>query len=248
MNKIFLEWPIVVHKKFKNETLQKITSKFSIIKKILDRLPQKVLEKIYKEDYTVTERIFERGFLFMNLYDVSVGSKILDVGCCWSSISLELSCLGYKVWGIDISEYPFYHPNFTFVKGSICKTEFEDNFFDVIIAISTIEHIGLGHYGDSVFEDDYQAVSEIKRILKPNGKFILTLPFGKNMKTQLFRVYDKEALNKLISSFEIVKLQYFLNYNDKYWTLVTEEEVISCGVNERGRNTGNVCIVLKNLK
>lgn len=248
MKKILLEWPIVVHQKFKNKKLQMLASKIPMIKKCLERLPEKLLEKIVIYDYTVTERIFERGFLFMNLADIPVGSKILDVGCCWSSLSIELSCLGYKVFGIDISEYPFYHPNFTFVKGSICKTDFPDNFFDVVIAISTIEHIGLGHYGDSKQETDHQAVNEIKRVLKPNGRFILTLPYGKSMTTEVFKVYDKNSLASLIEGFEVVKAQYFINYNDIYWIPSTETEVSKCGVNKRNRNEGNVCLVLKNIK
>lgn len=248
MKKILLEWPITVHRKLKNKFVERLSQKIPAIGKIIDRLPQKILDKLITYDYTVTERIFERGFLFMNLADVPIGSKILDVGCCWSSVSLELCCLGYKVWGIDIDDYPFYHPNFTFLKSSICNTELPDNFFDVVIAISTIEHIGLGHYGDSTQDTDHKAVNEIRRILKPDGKFILTLPYGKKTKTKVFRVYDKEALEKLLEGFEVLKAQYFVNHKDVYWELSNEEIVSQCGINQRGRNEGNVCLVLKNVK
>ena len=47
---------------------------------------------------------------------------------------------------------------------------FNDKFFDVVTAVSTIEHIGLGCYGDSIAPDgDKEATTEIKRVLKRGG-------------------------------------------------------------------------------
>ncbi len=246
--KIILEWPITVFKELQSNGLKSIFIKLPLVKKVIDRLPQKILDLIYFDDYHVTERIFEKGFVFMNLSDIPIGSKILDVGCAWSSLSLELACLGYHVWGIDIDDYPFHHPNLEFVKGSICKTDFPDNFFDVVIAVSTLEHIGLGWYGDSVQDSDIKAISEIHRILKNGGIFILTLPFGIRRTTKVFRVYDRESLYKLIDGFEIIKKEFFRNYEDKYWCPTSEKEAEKQDLNKRNRNGANVCLVLKNKK
>jgi len=65
-------------------------------------------------------------------------------------LSIELACLGFKVYGLDVSNYKLTRPNFTFVKEDIRSTSFPNNFFDIVIAISTIEHIGLGYYGDKL--------------------------------------------------------------------------------------------------
>jgi len=243
-DKIRIVFPIVVHTMIKNKTLRNIAKKFPIIEKFLFRLPEKFVKKIFVEDYTVTERIIDNGFVFMSLHDLPYESKILDVGCCENTISLQLACLGFKVYGIDINEYPFYHPKLTFVKGSICKTNFEDNFFDAVIAVSTLEHIGLGWYGDSKEDSDIKAVNEIKRILKPRGKFILTVPYGVKQTTKVFRVYDKQDIKKLTEGFEIIDVRYSKNFEDKYWSVSTEEEVSKCGINKRGRNEGNICLLL----
>ena len=56
---------------------------------------------------------------------------------------------------------------------------FPDENFDAVIAVSTIEHIGLGAYGDPFQEGaDARVVKEIHRVLKPGGRLILTTPFA----------------------------------------------------------------------
>jgi SAM-dependent methyltransferase len=53
------------------------------------------------------------------------------------------------------------------VKMDIHDMPFEDNTFDVVFCNHVLEHV----------KDDYQALREIKRVLKPNGWAILQIPF-----------------------------------------------------------------------
>lgn len=50
--------------------------------------------------------------------------------------------------------------------GDICDIPFEDNKFDLVLATDIIEHV----------ENDEKALQEIYRVLKPQGKLILTVP------------------------------------------------------------------------
>jgi ubiquinone/menaquinone biosynthesis C-methylase UbiE len=95
-----------------------------------------------------------------------------------------LACLGYEVYSIDVQELLqlkiVHPPNLKFIRGDIRHTNFPSNFFDRVIAVSTIEHIGLGHYGEEFDErGDEKAIKEAIRILKPNGKLLATPPYGK---------------------------------------------------------------------
>ncbi len=243
-DEIYLSNPVWVYKVIKNNYLAEINKKFPFIRKILDRLPLRIRQRIFKDEYEVTERIFEIGFLFMNIYDLPQGSKILDVGSCESFIALMLACLGFKTYAVDIREYPFYHPNLTFIKSDICKTSFKDEYFDAVVAISTIEHIGLGWYGDNENGSDLKAVFEIRRILKSKGKFILTLPYGISQTAKFFRIYDKHSVEKLIEGFDVISVKYFKNVDDKYWYLSDKDTVSKCGINKKGRNEGNICLTL----
>jgi len=173
-----------------------------------------------------SERFIEYPWVFKNLG--SKTSKVLDVGSTGSYFPLALACLGYKVYVIDVRPYEYrsLHPNLKDVIGDIRHTQFSNNFFDVVTAISTIEHIGLGRYGDPIDkEGDKRAVREIKRILKPKGKLLLTVPYGKPAITQLNRVYDANRLRYLLEDFKIEREDYF--FKTKCWYSVSKEYLVN---------------------
>lgn len=185
----------------------------------------------------INERVADYAFVHQNI-GLDGKGRILDVGCYGTKLVIELASLGYEVYGIDGIEYPLQHPNFTFVQGDISRTSFPDDFFDAVTAVSTIEHIGLGRYGDPICSDgDKKAVNEIKRILKPGGKLIITVPFGKRTivyrkKIPLHRVYDSQALNELFSDsgLEIVKLNILVKKGEMYVpAALSEAENIESG-------------------
>ena len=171
--------------------------------------------------------------------------RILDVGSVGSTLPVTLACQGYEVFCIDIRPYEYANlvPNLHSVVGDIRQTDFKDEFFDCVIAVSTIEHIGIGRYGDLRDEDgDLKAVIEIKRILKKGGTFLLTVPYGRCAITPMHRVYDKTRLYRLVRGFHIENMQYFLKDGD-YWRPSSESELsnIDSSIAEKGI----VCLKLK---
>jgi SAM-dependent methyltransferase len=98
-------------------------------------------------------------------------ATILDVGTGTGNNLRLLQELGFKnVTGLDSSEEAIrfcQQKGLGLVKqGDVCNIPFPDNNFDVVFATDIIEHV----------EDDIEALSEIRRILKPEGKVILTVP------------------------------------------------------------------------
>jgi len=172
------------------------------------RAVSRFLKKLPIRKYFVNERLVEHAFVIKN---IDSEGKILDVGCVESQLPIELASIGHSVYGIDIRDYPFTHPNFVFGKGDIRKTNFENEFFDYVISLSTIEHIGLDIYGSDFDEHgDSKSVEEIHRILNVGGKFILTIPMGKSsIIKNLERIYDYQSVVKLLNGFEIVKEEFY---------------------------------------
>lgn len=159
----------------------------------------------------VNERIIEIPFAIQAVAGLARRAKILDLGCTESPLPLQLAALGYQVTGFDFREYPYQHPNLTFVQGDMTKLPFESGRFDAVFSISTIEHVGIGFYTDpkEVREADKNAMAEILRVLKPGGIFVLTAPFGVKTQTEHQRVYDQKSLEDLLGSLRIEQRRYY---------------------------------------
>ena len=180
------------------------------------------------------------------------GARILDVGCAESLLAYELISLGYEVWGIDINDYPLKPKQMIFVKRDIRDTGLPSNFFDAVICVSTLEHIGLPVYGQEKLdlEGDYKAIQEIWRILKPGGYLFLTTPFaGKTMRiVPGERQYDLERLKRLAQGFEIVIAKYFIPVQKEERTLWVEIPEDTAGkILTNPAKPGLCCLVLRKM-
>jgi SAM-dependent methyltransferase len=148
----------------------------------------------------------------------------LDLGCSESTLGLELASNGFNVVGIDVRNHPLTHPNFKFIQEDICESKLPDNTFDVAIALSTIEHIGLGAYGDTKGEGlDRAAMKEVYRILKPGSILLLTTPFGKPVVTSLHRIFDGNSLRALLGGFDIRLLEFGVKVDKRTWVSPVNE-------------------------
>lgn len=89
-----------------------------------------------------------------------------------------------------------------FIFGDMTKSELESESFDITVSVEVIEHV----------EEDEKFVSEISRVLKPEGVFILTTPNGdfvKNTNPDHKRHYKKEELEGLLKKyFKKVEVEY----------------------------------------
>jgi len=62
---------------------------------------------------------------------------------------------------------------------SIAQLESSDELFDAILSYSSIEHDGLGRYGDPINPfGDLERMKKLKRLIKPQGKIYLGVPNG----------------------------------------------------------------------
>ena len=75
---------------------------------------------------------------------------------------------------------------------------YEDDFFDVVISFNVFEHV----------KDDYKAVSEIYRVLKPSGVLVFMVPafqclFSSHDKAlEHYRRYSRKDIKNLLSLFQ----------------------------------------------
>jgi SAM-dependent methyltransferase len=201
----------------------------------LDRFPRlkarladgarRILQKVFEPGMVTTERVIEYPFIFQNLDGVA--GPILDIGCVHSRLPIALASRGYAVVGLDFLPYPYRHPNLRSVRGDAMRTPFAAGSFGAVLAISVIEHVGLGYYGDPAGgAGDRGAVREIARILRPGGRAIITVPFGRAMTDGFKRVYDAQRLRELLAPLTVLRGEYAWS-RVGLWMPCTEAEAIS---------------------
>ncbi len=91
---------------------------------------------------------------------------------------------------------------------------FKDNSVPSISCMHSIEHIGLGRYGDSIDPNgDIKAISELKRVLKNDGDLLIVVPVGTpKIMYNAHRIYSYE---QIIEYFSDLKLNDFTLIPDK---------------------------------
>lgn len=192
------------------------------------------------------ERSVEYPWLLRNIRELSPRCFVLDVGCAESFLSYELLWRGFTVFGVGISSYNARPKKMIFTQADVRKLPFRDALFDVIIIISTIEHIGVGLYENKLIEEnaDYNAMSELKRIIKSNGKLLLTTPFKSTYELAPgARLYDMERLQKLSQDLTLMKVSFFVLFNEsRKWRELSEAEATQM---TRAGAQGLVCLVWK---
>lgn len=120
---------------------------------------------------------------------------------------------------VPVKFYDYRPPNLelndlSVEKADILSLPFGDNSVSSLSCMHTVEHIGLGRYGDAINPDgDIKAIKELKRVLAPGGNFLFVVPIGKpRIEFNAHRVYSYEQI-----------MEYFSDLNLREFTLIPEE-------------------------
>jgi ubiquinone/menaquinone biosynthesis C-methylase UbiE len=100
------------------------------------------------------------------------GKNILDL-CCGRGRLAEILSPTARVIGVDISDAAIEiasadhrdYPNFTFRQMDVHRLDFADAEFDIVLFLDSIEHL----------KDALGALQEATRVLKPQGRLLLTV-------------------------------------------------------------------------
>ncbi|MCF7799633.1 class I SAM-dependent methyltransferase [Candidatus Babeliales bacterium] len=148
--------------------------------------------------------------ILFNKLNLEKNSKILDIG---SGTGQDLQIINKfgNAYVVDIEQKSLDMIPIDLVSekklSDACNLDYPDNYFDIVVTFDVLEHI----------KNDKKAVQEIYRVLKPNGKFIFTVPafnflysnHDKNLGH--FRRYNKQKLKMLLTnSFYFQDLNYWL--------------------------------------
>lgn len=221
-----------------------IASRTDFLIKILNRDIFEVpnLKKKYGQGFD--ERVVEYPWLFSRLSKNR--ARLLDAGSVLN-FDYILNHPHLKDKTITISTLApeqncFWFKNISYVFEDFRQSCFKDNYFDEIVCLSTLEHVGLDN--KRYFEEtEYkiqsnavkkflsepqgnflQAITELKRILKPGGKLYLSMPFGKQKNHGWFQVFDAVMVDQIYSTFSATSpKEWIFLYTADGWKLSSRE-------------------------
>ncbi len=189
------------------------------------------------------EKLLDWGWICVNLPRGQ--KKALEVGCGESPVIPAMLALGYEVVGIDFQDrLANLVSGFTLLRGDYNQLTLNSE-FDVVVACSSIEHIGLsGLYGSA--EDpfgDLKATKKILDLLVVGGLLFLTIPVGRDaVHKPWHRVYGKERLPSLLSGFEIVHQRFLSKEPNAPWRETSFERALEQPVDLRRYALGELIL------
>jgi len=148
-----------------------------------------------------------------------VGMDVLLIGSAnpW----YEAICLVFGAATVTVSEYgdrPFVNEAIKYV-----KPESLNRRFDACLNISSVEHDGLGRYGDPIDANgDLKTMTKLVDLVRPNGLHFLAVPVGRDLTVfNVHRIYGKRLI-KLCERWNILD-QFGLTANWWEQTINTVE-------------------------
>lgn len=78
--------------------------------------------------------------------------------------------------------------------------------FDVALSISSVEHAGLGRYGDPLDPDgDLAAMRDLRKYVRPGGRLLLAVPVGSDVVVwNAHRIYGRLRLPRLLEGWKVL--------------------------------------------
>jgi len=141
---------------------------------------------------------------------VRAGDRALDLGCGDGRFTAELARVGAAPTGVDIAQAALSraraaHPDLEFRLAPIDgPLPFDDGSFDVVWSTEVIEHVA----------DTARWLSEVRRVLVPRGRLLLTTPSHGRLRVALsgveafseplgdhLHLYTKGSLENLLAEF-----------------------------------------------
>jgi SAM-dependent methyltransferase len=191
------------------------------------------------------ERVIEYPWLLSRID--SIDTRVLDAGSILNKIEILSSpiLLDKRLHIVTLAPEGYFYQDraISYVFEDIRALPYQDHWFDLVVCISTLEHIGMdtdiytrrdasveSHEGNFT-----TAVHEMKRVLRPGGRLLVTVPYGAYEDLGWLQQFDAGMVHELSRAFggDYEHIDYY-QYGGSYgWQLSNAEACVDCRYADR---------------
>lgn len=163
-----------------------------------------------------TQEIFRHYQEFFHLYRIKSSDKVLEIGSGGGAALRFIQSAGCEYYPLDISSFNLKKikekniRNVFPVSGDTYSLPFNDDSFDFIILSEVLEHLA----------EPVTALTEIKRVLKKEGRLVVSVPYNEKLTYQIcihcnkptptnahLHSFNEERLNLMINAAGLIPLK-----------------------------------------
>lgn len=176
------------------------------------KIQEKYLWPILQEKYAMAGEI--GNYFWQDLWAaekiVNSGIKMhFDIGSRIDGFIAHLLAAGVEVTMIDVRKFPLVMDHLhTIVDDATTLHQIQENSIDSMSALCSLEHFGLGRYGDQINpEGCFECFNQMQKKLKNGGRLYLSVPIG--MERIEFNAHRVFYASTIIESFHSLVLKEF---------------------------------------
>jgi SAM-dependent methyltransferase len=128
----------------------------------------------------------------------------------------------------------FWSRGVSYLYGDLRHNPVRDAFYDNVVCLSTLEHVGCdnsNYSGRSTDREDRradyrEAIRELARVLRPGGTLLFTVPFGRHAHHGWLQIFDELMIEDAVTSFGPAREREdrYYRYTPAGWNISTVAE------------------------
>jgi SAM-dependent methyltransferase len=180
----------------------------------------------------------ERAIEFPWVLAQLAGGRVLDAGSTLNhGHVLDRVLPGLEdlhILTLNPEEEAFWDRRISYVYGDVRALPYRDAWFDAVVCISTLEHVGMDNraYGDDSpraedpLSEQSLAMAELARVLRPGGRLLVTVPFGAEADHGWMMTFSRARLDAVLDPVPAAgRRTDVFAYGDDGWRRSTAEAV-----------------------
>ncbi len=173
--------------------------------------------KVFKHKLNIAFEQISKGN--QKILNIGVGAGFLEKKVFNKDKFNQIDWFGIDISVQSINKMRLLYPKAHFQVGNVNSLNYENNFFDTIFMLDILEHISPSN--------TFNVLNEVKRVLKSNGKLILSVPLNEGLDKMLLRginpnahvrIYTKELIfaELNIAEFVVIKNKELYAFKTNY--------------------------------